>query len=133
MNDILIYSPTIHEHISRLKEVFQRLRKADLNIQPDKCELLRKEVAYLGVKPISSKVDAIINFPEPRNPKEINFFQTNFAKNVQNLDKTLTKKITTSSLPQMQKITRNTKKCFGFISNFNFDEPFVLQQMQENL
>lgn len=36
MDDIIIYSPTIYEHISSLKEVFKRLHKANLKIQLDK-------------------------------------------------------------------------------------------------
>ena len=81
MDDIIIYSATLHQHIARLKEVFSRLRKANLKIQPDKCEFLRKEVAYLGhiitkdgVKPNPSKVDVIINYPIPKNPKDIKSF-----------------------------------------------------------
>lgn len=81
MDDIIVYSPTIHEHISRLTEVFKRLRKANLKIQPDKCEFLRKEVAYLGhlitqegVKPNPAKIECIHNFPVPTTPKEIKSF-----------------------------------------------------------
>ncbi|XP_050310841.1 uncharacterized protein LOC126746579 [Anthonomus grandis grandis] len=81
MDDIIIYSPTIHEHINRLQEVFKRLRKSNLKIQPDKCEFLRKEVAYLGhlitengVKPNPAKVECILNFPEPKNQKDIKSF-----------------------------------------------------------
>lgn len=34
MDDIIVYSPTIHEHIFRLTDVFKRLTKANLKIQP---------------------------------------------------------------------------------------------------
>lgn len=40
IDDIIIYSLTIEEHIS---EVLKRLRKANLKIQPSKCEFLWKE------------------------------------------------------------------------------------------
>lgn len=104
MDDIIIYSPTIHEHISRLTEVFKRLRKANLKIQPDKCEFLRKEVAYLGhlitqdgVKPNPSKIDCIRNFPEPKTQKEIKSFlglagyYRRFISNFAKISKPLTK------------------------------------------
>lgn len=41
-------SPTINAHITRFKEIFKRLRYANLKTQPDKCENLMKEVAYWG-------------------------------------------------------------------------------------
>lgn len=47
MDNIIVYSTTIHEHISRLTEVFNRLQKSNL-VQQDKCEFVREEVAYLG-------------------------------------------------------------------------------------
>lgn len=51
MYDIIVYFPNIHEHISRLKDVFQR--KANLNIQPDKCEAHFEHISSKeGVKAI---------------------------------------------------------------------------------
>lgn len=44
----IVYTPTIHDHLSRLTEVFFPLRKANLTIQPDKSEFLHQDVAYLG-------------------------------------------------------------------------------------
>lgn len=81
MDDIIIYSSTLEEHLERLRNVFDRLRQSNFKIQPDKCEFLRKEVAYLGhlitengVRPNPAKIDAIQRFPQPKNPKEIKQF-----------------------------------------------------------
>lgn len=81
MDDVIVYSATLEEHIERLDNVFNRLSEANLKIQPDKCEFLRKEVAYLGhlvtpegIKPNPSKVEAVVNFPQPTSPKEIKQF-----------------------------------------------------------
>lgn len=48
LDDIIIFSTSLQEHINRLREVFDRLRKSNFKIQLDKSEFLRKEVAYLG-------------------------------------------------------------------------------------
>lgn len=146
MDDIIIYSPTIHDHMSRLTEVFQRLRKANLKIQPDKCEFLRKEVAYLGhlitkdgVKPNPTKVDAILNFPQPKDQKDIKSFLglagyyrrfiPNFSKISKPLTKLLQKDIPfnfdydcTSSFENLKKALTTTP----ILIYPNFDEPFVL-------
>lgn len=52
-----------------------------MRLQPNKCEFLRKEVAYLGhiigengVKPDSQKLHAVENFPKPSDPKGIKQF-----------------------------------------------------------
>jgi hypothetical protein len=69
------------EHDTKLREVFSRLRKYNLKLQPDKCEFLRKEVNYLGhviteegCKPDPSKVEVIENFPRPENEKQLKSF-----------------------------------------------------------
>jgi len=57
-----------------------RLRDANLKLQPDKCEFLRKDVALghiigeKGVKPDPNKIKAVTNFPTARNPKHIKQF-----------------------------------------------------------
>uniref|UniRef100_A0A1B6DI21 RNA-directed DNA polymerase n=1 Tax=Clastoptera arizonana TaxID=38151 RepID=A0A1B6DI21_9HEMI len=81
LDDIIIYSTHLQEHIKRLREVFDRLRKANFKIQIDKAEFLRKEVAYLGhivtpdgVKPNPDKIKAIKNYPIPKTTKQIKGF-----------------------------------------------------------
>jgi len=81
MDDIVIYARSLKEHEIKFNRLMARLREANLKLQPDKCEFLRKEVAYLGhiiteegVKPDPSKIKAITNFPIPRNPKNIKQF-----------------------------------------------------------
>lgn len=48
LDDIIVISATLKEHITRLREVFDRLRKFNLQLQPLKCEFLRNEVNNLG-------------------------------------------------------------------------------------
>uniref|UniRef100_A0A0A9YJ44 RNA-directed DNA polymerase n=1 Tax=Lygus hesperus TaxID=30085 RepID=A0A0A9YJ44_LYGHE len=81
LDDIIVYSTSLPEHINRLEEIFKRLREANLKIQLDKTEFLRKEIAYLGhvitpngVKPNPEKIKAIQNYPIPTTSKEIKSF-----------------------------------------------------------
>lgn len=63
LDDIVVISTTLVEYITQLREVFTRLRKYNLQLQPPKCEFLKHEVRYLvhiitenGVKPDPEKI-----------------------------------------------------------------------------
>lgn len=67
--------------IKKLMDVLKRLRESDLKLQPDKCEFLRPELEFLGhvisengVQPNPKKIEAVVNFPKPRDPREIKQF-----------------------------------------------------------
>lgn len=81
LDDVIIFSTSLQEHIEKLKQVFTRLRDSKFKIQLEKSEFLRKEVQYLGhvvssegVKPNPDKINAVKNFPIPKTPKEIKSF-----------------------------------------------------------
>ena len=48
LDDIVIFADTLEEHEKKFNNFIQRLRKANLHLQPDKCEFLRPEIGYLG-------------------------------------------------------------------------------------
>jgi len=48
LDDVIVISPDFKTHVSRLREVFERLRGAGLKLKPSKCALLQPEVKYLG-------------------------------------------------------------------------------------
>lgn len=80
LDDIVIYASSLMEHNRKFNKVTERLRDANLRLQPDKCEFLRNEVAYLGhiiseqVKPDPQKIEAVKNFLRPKNPKNVKQF-----------------------------------------------------------
>ena len=72
LDDIVVYSSTWDDHIQQLRAVFDRLGEANLTLNLAKCEFGQATVTYLGkvvgrgqVKPVHSKVEAILSFPPP--------------------------------------------------------------------
>src|ERR1700712_582207 len=81
LDDIIIFSTSLQEHLERLKQVFDRLRKHNFKLRLDKCEFLRKEVDYLGhvittegIKPNPNKVACISNYKLPSKKKQLKGF-----------------------------------------------------------
>lgn len=103
LDDCIIYSHNLETHIQKLESVFTKFREANLKLQPDKCEFLRREVAYLGhiitdngVSPNPDKVKAISQFPTPKTPKDVKSFlgltgyYRRFIENFSHITKPLT-------------------------------------------
>ena len=72
LDDIIIVSATKEQHVQHLREVFSRLRAANLRINPDKCEFFKDKLKYLGhvvgvegVQTDPDKVSAIKNLNPP--------------------------------------------------------------------
>ena len=81
LDDILIFSPDNETHLKHLKEVFQRLREADLKLKASKCNFFKKYIQYLGhlvsgegIEPLPEKLESLKDMPPPTNPKEVKQF-----------------------------------------------------------
>lgn len=81
MDDIVIFSRSLHDHMVHLRKIFNKLRQFNLKVQLDKSEFLRKEVQFLGhvitpegIKPNPSKIIAVQEYPLPKTTKEIRAF-----------------------------------------------------------
>ena len=48
MDDIVIYARSLQEHTKKLTTLLERLKTANLTLEPSKYLFLRKEVGYLG-------------------------------------------------------------------------------------
>ena len=48
VDDVVIATPTLEDHIRRLDEVFGCMKQAGLKCKPSKCEILRDSTKYLG-------------------------------------------------------------------------------------
>jgi hypothetical protein len=80
-HDVILFGETLQEHREELREILERIKQFNLKIELDKCEFLKTELSYLGhvvssegVKPDPQKVNAIKEFPIPRNTKDVKSF-----------------------------------------------------------
>ena len=81
LDDILIASKTLQEHLIHLQKVAQRLRESGLRLKPSKCMFATNQIEYLGhtlttkgVKPNESNIQAVAEFPQPKTIKEVRSF-----------------------------------------------------------
>ncbi|CAM1319420.1 Uncharacterised protein r2_g2776 [Pycnogonum litorale] len=81
LDDILVASSSISQHLETLAELFKRLQSANLRLRLDKCEFAKPKVKYLGViisgegtSPDPEKVRAIDRFPVPSSIHELRSF-----------------------------------------------------------
>ena len=95
IDDILVFSDTLEEHLVHLEKVFDKLKTNGLRARPDKCEFVKSKVVYLGyelshegLRPLPHRVEAIKKFVKPTTIKELqkylgvlNFYHR-FVKNL---------------------------------------------------
>jgi len=81
VDDIIIFSKSVEEHLAHLEEVFKRLREANIKLNPKKCNFVKQKVECLGhvitpkgVEPDPSKLRVVQDFPSPRKLKELRSF-----------------------------------------------------------
>ena len=48
IDDICLFSTTFEHHLALLREVFTKLRAANLKLKPSKCQLFQGSVVFLG-------------------------------------------------------------------------------------
>ena len=68
LDDIIVFSHILEDHLLRLEPLLQRLRQVNLKQTPSKCQLLKRRVAFLrfvvseervGTDP--DKIKAVLN------------------------------------------------------------------------
>lgn len=48
LDDIVVYSKPLDEHVEHLREVFQTLRENEMFVKEDKCTFAQRKVSFLG-------------------------------------------------------------------------------------
>ena len=81
LDDIVVFSPTVDEHLERLEAVFQKLKNAGLKLKPSKCNLFRTSIPFLGhivsaegITTDPKKVEAVAKWPRPHNVTTVRKF-----------------------------------------------------------
>ena len=78
IDDVLIASSTLEQHLKDLHTVFERLTAHGIVINPNKClfgvsslEFLGHLIDSKGISPVPDKVKAIREFPQPQSPRQL--------------------------------------------------------------
>ena len=78
LDDLLLSSDTVEEHLKRLRLVFSRLSQVNMKLSPSKCNFLKKEVKFVGVvineEGLSidkNRVKALTNLQAPNDRKSL--------------------------------------------------------------
>ena len=81
LDDILIFSKTLKEHIHHIRQALEKLRKAQLYARLHKCSFFQERVEYLGfdvspheVQPSPEKVRTVVEWPRPCSVKDVRSF-----------------------------------------------------------
>jgi len=81
MDDIIVISQTLEEHLKELGEIFELLYDNGLRLKPSKCDFAKDKLKYLGhiiskegILPNEDKIKAIRDFPTPENVSDIQSF-----------------------------------------------------------
>lgn len=81
LDDVIVFGKSLNEHIINLGKVLEKLENANLKIQLDKCEFLKKNCEFLGhiitphgVKPNPEKIKEIQTWKLPTTEKQIKQF-----------------------------------------------------------
>jgi len=81
LDDIIVWSDTITEHIEHIDMVMKSLRDAHLYCNPNKCKFFKKEVDFLGhhissrgIEANCSKIEKIMNWPVSKTVTDVHGF-----------------------------------------------------------
>ena len=147
IDDIIVFSSNFDEHLLDLKEVFERMKKANLTFKASKCHILKAEVSYLGhiiskdgIRPDPDKIKAISAIPAPTNVELLRTFlgisgyyrkfvpnYSDICKPLYELTKSQTDFIWTQRHQQAFEQIKSILTSYPILAHPNYDYPFVIQ------
>lgn len=146
LDDLNIFSKTFDDHLKHLRIVFDRLKKAGLKLNPEKCRFTSSELAFLGhviskdgIRTDPDKIEKVKNFPEPKNLTQLRGFLglasyyrrfiKDFSKIANPLNKLLKKSVPYAWKKEQQQAFDYLKECLissPILTYPNWDRPFTL-------
>lgn len=148
LDDIIIATETLDHHFEILQILSERIQKAGLTISSEKSKFCTRELNYLGyiiskegIRPNQKKVEAILNYPEPKNIKDVRRllgmagwyrrFIKDFAIIAAPLSNLLKKSKEKFSWNDEAKMAfESVKKILTsepVLTNANYEQPFIIQ------
>lgn len=81
LDDLICFGRNLDQHNKNLIDIFERIRKVNLKLNPVKCQFLKKQILYLGhvvssegIRPDPEKTKTIENYPRPSSSDEVRRF-----------------------------------------------------------
>ncbi|KAL7834629.1 hypothetical protein SRHO_G00288760 [Serrasalmus rhombeus] len=81
LDDVIVFSATVEQHLERLEEVFSRLQKQSLKVKLSKCRFFQHQVGYLGhvvsaegVATDPDKIEVVREWKRPGHLAELRSF-----------------------------------------------------------
>ncbi|KMQ89852.1 s68306 pol retrotransposon woot [Lasius niger] len=124
LDDILIASSSLEEHLFHVNYVLEKLRKVRFRLNREKCELLKTEIRFFGhtFNQIKAEMNedtkmAIQNFEKPRNKKAIQAFL-----GLINWDRRFIKNLATMAKPLERLLRKGEKFAWTEVEQNAFNE-----------
>jgi transposase InsO family protein len=81
LDDVLIYSDNFDQHLQHVNQVLAIFNKHKFQLNPQKCEVFRTNINYLGhtishdgVRPLQERIEKILSIPQPTSLAQANAF-----------------------------------------------------------
>ena len=81
VDDLVVFSPSIEQHIEDLNKVFNIIKENNLKINLEKCNFFKEKVNLLGytlsingISPIQEKIQVILEWIPPKNITQLQSF-----------------------------------------------------------
>ena len=78
LDDLIIFSSILEEHLDRLDKVLTRLKEFNLKLSPKKCKLMQRKVKYVGnicseqgVETDQEKTEKVVKWPVPKRGSSV--------------------------------------------------------------
>lgn len=146
IDDILIFSKTFEAHVDHIDRLMAAIRAEGFKLKYSKCNIAHNSVKYLGhviqmnkVTPMHDNLQAIREFPRPKNKKnirqllgKINFYYKyieNAAEKLEPLHNLLRKNVEFDWSPACEKAFTTIKDCLcssPVLSIFDYDKEIFI-------